>query len=99
MRKTNISSSYLYVVVDQQPKTGCLFAGDVTAAMFVVKDKSIYRLWELNSILMEMFRKEFYCIYHQHGLLATWLQTKQKHNQGYLWVVCGDSFVIDGTKW
>ena len=30
----------------------CWFAGDVTAAMLVVKNKSISLLWELNSIFM-----------------------------------------------
>ena len=30
----------------------CWFAGDLTAAMLVVKNKSISLLWELNSIFM-----------------------------------------------
>ena len=30
----------------------CWFAGDVTAAMLVVKNKSISLLWKLNSIFM-----------------------------------------------
>ena len=30
----------------------CWYARDVTAAMLVVKNKSIFLLWELNSIFM-----------------------------------------------
>ena len=60
-------------------KTHCWFAGDVTAAMLVVKNKSISLLWELNSIFMQMLReKKFYRIDPQHGRLVTWLQTKNK---------------------
>ena len=33
-------------------KNNCWFARDVTAAMLVVKNKSISLLWELNSIFM-----------------------------------------------
>ena len=34
------------------PPWDCWFAHDVTAAMLVVKNKSISLLWELNSIFM-----------------------------------------------
>ena len=34
------------------PPINCWFARDVTAAMLVVKNKSISLLWELNSIFM-----------------------------------------------
>ena len=34
----------------------CWFARDVTAAMLVVKNKSISLLWELNSIFMSILR-------------------------------------------
>ena len=36
----------------------CRFARDVTAAMLLVKNKSISLLWEINSIFMYMFRKK-----------------------------------------
>ena len=54
----------------------CWFARDVTAAMLVVKNKSISLLWELNSIFMEILWEKLYCIDPQHGRLVTWLQTK-----------------------
>ena len=36
----------------------CWFARDVTAAMLVVKNKSISLLWELNSIFMKILREK-----------------------------------------
>ena len=30
----------------------------------------------MNSILMQILQKNFFCIDHQHGRLVTWLQTK-----------------------
>ena len=53
----------------------CWFAGEVTAAILVVKNKSNFLLWELNYFLY-FFEKNFYCIDPQHGRLVTWLQTK-----------------------
>ena len=38
-------------IMDATP-LNCWFARDVTAAMLVVKNKSISLLWELNSIFM-----------------------------------------------
>ena len=35
----------------------CWFASDVTAAMLVVKNKSISLRWEMNSILMQILQK------------------------------------------
>ena len=35
----------------------CWFASDVTAALLVVKNKSISLLWELNSIFMQIIRE------------------------------------------
>ena len=52
------------------------FASDVTAAMLVVKNKRVSLRWEMNSILMQILHKNFFCIDHQHGRLVTWLQTK-----------------------
>ena len=57
-------------------KTDCWFASDVTAAMLVVKNKRVSLRWEMNSILMQILQKSFFCIDHQHGRLVTWLQTK-----------------------
>ena len=54
----------------------CWFASDVTAAMLVVKNKSISLRWEMNSILMQISQKNFFSFDHQHGRLVTWLQTK-----------------------
>ena len=54
----------------------CWFASDVTAAMLVVKTKRVSLRWEMNSILMQILQKNFFCIDHQHGRLVTWLQTK-----------------------
>ena len=34
--------------------------------------------WEMNSILMQILQKNFFCIDHQHGRLVTWLQTKNR---------------------
>ena len=64
--------------------TYCWFASDVTAAMLVVKNKRVSLRWEMNSILMQILQKNFFCIDHQHGRLVTWLQTKnfQKNNLG-----------------
>ena len=44
--------------------------------MLKVKNKSIFLLWELNSIFMYILREKFCCIDHQNGRLVTWLQTK-----------------------
>ena len=52
----------------------CWFAGDVTAAMLVVKNKNNSLLWELNYFFY--FFREKFLLYHQHGRLVTWLQTK-----------------------
>ena len=62
------------------PKMGsdCWFASDVTAAMLVVKNKRVSLRWEMNSILMQILQKNFFCINHQHGRLVTWLQTKNR---------------------
>ena len=54
----------------------CWFAGDVMAAMLVVKDKSISHTCELKPIFMLILRKYFYCLHHRHSHLVTWLQTK-----------------------
>ena len=61
----------------------CWFASDVTAAMLVVKNKSISLRWEMNSILMQILQKNFFCIDHQHGRLVTWLQTKNYKVKGF----------------
>ena len=42
----------------------------------MVKNKSISLRWEMNSILMQIQQKNFFCFDHQHGRLVTWLQTK-----------------------
>ena len=49
-------------------------AGDVMAAMLVVKNKSISFLWELNSVFMyTLLKKIKKCrIDHQHGRHVTW---------------------------
>ena len=40
----------------------------------MAKNKSIYFLWELNSIFhVNSSRNNFYCIDPQHGRLVTWL--------------------------
>ena len=57
----------------------CWFARDVTAAMLVVKNKSISLLWELKSIFIKFFEEIFFCFDPQHGRLITWLQTKNRH--------------------
>ena len=49
----------------------CWFASDVTAAMLGVKNKSVSLRWEMNSILMQILPKNFFCIDHQHGRLVT----------------------------
>ena len=36
----------------------------------------------MNSILMQILQKNFFCINHQHGRLVTWLQTKNIHRAG-----------------
>ena len=63
----------------------CWFASDVTAAMLVVKNKRVYFRWEMNSILMQILQKNFFCIDHQHGRLVTWLQTKNCGRVPWLW--------------
>ena len=50
---------FLKVLVKSQPQRShegsyCWFASDVTAAMLVVKNKSISLRWEMNSILMQI---------------------------------------------
>ena len=60
------------------PRMTCWFARDVTAAMLVVKNKSVSLLWELNSISCKLFEKIFCCIDHQDGRLVTWLETKNR---------------------
>ena len=57
------------------------FAGDVTAAILVVKNKQKHFI-SLGSNLnfhLNPSRKQFYCIDPQHGRLVTWLQTKNTH--------------------
>ena len=50
----------LYKVWDITRQEGnCWFARDVTAAMLVVKNKSISLLWEQNSIFMQILREKF----------------------------------------
>ena len=44
--------------------------------MLVVKNKKVSLRWEMNSILMQILQKNFFCIDHHHGRLVTWLQTK-----------------------
>ena len=58
--------------------TNCWFASDVTADMVVVKNKSVSLRWEMNSILMQILPKNFFCIDH-HGRLVTWLQAKNNN--------------------
>ena len=48
------------------------FARDLTAAILLVKNKSISLLWDS----CKFFGQNFYCIDPQHGRLVTWLQTK-----------------------
>ena len=62
-----------------EQKAYCWFASDVTTAMLVVKNKSVSLRWEMNSILMQILPKIFFCIDHQHGHLVTWLQTKNEN--------------------
>ena len=50
----------------------CWFAGDVTAAMKIVKNKSIFLRWVLNSLF-----SIFSIIGPQHSGLVTWSQTKK----------------------
>ena len=45
----------------------------------MVKNKRVSLRWEMNSILMQILQKNFFCINHQHGRLVTWLQTKNNH--------------------
>ena len=40
------------IYIHEAMSSNCWFARDVTAAMLVVKNKSISLLWELNSIFM-----------------------------------------------
>ena len=54
----------------------CWFAGDDSAAMLVVKRKSISLLWELRE-------KKLHCIERQHGCLVKWLQTKHKYTNSF----------------
>ena len=35
--------------------------------MLVVKNKTVSLRWEMNSILMQILQKNFFCIDHQHG--------------------------------
>ena len=56
--------------------SNCWFTSDVTAATLVVKNKSISLRWEMDSILIQIWQKNFFCIDHQHGRPVTWLQTK-----------------------
>ena len=52
--------------------SNCWFARDVTAAVLVVKNKSISLLYfQVNSSSKNSF------VDHQHGRLVTWLQTKK----------------------
>ena len=44
--------------------------------MLGVKSKSVSLRWEMDSILMQILPKSFFCTDHQHGHLVTWLQTK-----------------------
>ena len=53
----------------------CWCAHDVTAAMLVVKNKSISLLWDVNFNSCKFFEK-IYCFDLQHGRLLTWLKTK-----------------------
>ena len=57
----------------------CWFARDVTAAMLVVKNKSITLLWELTLFSCKFFEEIFFCFDPQHGRLVTWLQTKNRY--------------------
>ena len=52
----------------------CWFARDVTAAMLMVKNRSISLLWEPNSIFMYILQEKIYSIDSQHGRLVRWLQ-------------------------
>ena len=47
----------------------CWFACDVTAAMLMVKNKSISLVWEQNSLFMYIIQEKIYCIDSQHGRL------------------------------
>ena len=53
----------------------CWSAFEVTAAMLVVKNKSICLLWEPNSFFMLIILEKLYCIDPQHCRLVSWLQT------------------------
>ena len=50
----------------------CWFERDVTAAVLVVKNKSISLLWKLN-----LFEKKFYCTDPHHGRLVTWFANQE----------------------
>ena len=63
-------------IKDETIVNNCWFARDVTAAMLVVKNKSISLLWELNSVFIFFFEEIFFCFDPQHGRLVTRLQTK-----------------------
>ena len=54
----------------------CWSAGDVTAAMLVVKNKSISLLWELNSIFISILREKVLLYW-----LPTWLPCHVVANQ------------------
>ena len=54
----------------------------------MVKNKSISLRREMNSILMQIQQKNFFCIDHQHGRLVTWLQTKNNFKLVSLNVTC-----------
>ena len=54
----------------------CWCAGDVTAAMLVVKNKSIFLRWVLNSLF-----SIFSIIDPQHSCLVTWSQTAFPFNK------------------
>ena len=60
----------------KSPTVNIAVAFDVTAAMLVVKNKSICLLFEPNSIFMLIIREKLYCIDPQHCRLVSWLQTK-----------------------
>ena len=56
------------------------FAGDVTAAILVVKSKSISPSLGSNLYFpVNSSRKQFFFTDPQHGRLVTWLQTKNTH--------------------
>ena len=52
LEQTPLNRSQQSTVSGTVQTTYCSFARDVTAAMLVVKNKSISLLWELNSIFM-----------------------------------------------